>query len=398
MVEKKNLEFRDHIPEDILLQILLRLPAKSLGRFVSVSKSWETIIRGRDFIRLFSSPSRFLLAFNSELKGYQENWSFFSRSTLVSPCEDPPCPPGFVAASRKVPIEEEEAPEFLTTTECQFKKLRYTKPSYVHGLIGFLYGDEQVVCNPTTGKSVTLPTVTVKPNEMIVRSFLGYDPVDARYKVLCLTNVNRFCEHQVFTLGSAQTQTGSWRMIQCSTPHSALGNNSVCIGGVLYYTASTSFNMKEPLLVGFDLRSETLEIASTFPEGIGSHKFHEAILINHHGKVALVTRGHVCKGYTFTLWVLEDAKKREWSKQVLCFPTHWTSRFHGDLEMVGASGLGEFEFLYAPIKFEELCVYFVDHKSNRMRRVQLQGNTKHKFRDFRQVFTFLHHVDSLMFT
>ncbi|CAA7027069.1 unnamed protein product [Microthlaspi erraticum] len=142
-------------------------------------------------------------------------------------------------------------------------------------------GGEQVVCNPTTtGKSVTLPTVTVKSAEMIVRSFLGYDPVDAQYKVLCLTNIKEVCQHQVLTLGSAQ-----WRMIHfCSTPHYALGTNYVCVGGVLYYTASTSYDMKEPLLVGFDLRSETLEIASTFPEGYRYGKFRDANLINHHGK------------------------------------------------------------------------------------------------------------------
>ncbi|CAA7027068.1 unnamed protein product [Microthlaspi erraticum] len=100
MAEKKNLEYRDEIPEDILLQILLRLPAKSLGRFVSVSKSWARIIRGQDFIRLFSSrpcatkQPRFLLAFTNEDKCYQESWSFLSK---------------------------EEAPELLSSTRRQLK-------------------------------------------------------------------------------------------------------------------------------------------------------------------------------------------------------------------------------------------------------------------------------------
>lgn len=39
-----------HIPEDVVEEILLRLPCKSLARFKCVSKSWCAMIRGRSFI------------------------------------------------------------------------------------------------------------------------------------------------------------------------------------------------------------------------------------------------------------------------------------------------------------------------------------------------------------
>ncbi|XP_010466551.1 PREDICTED: F-box protein At1g47810-like [Camelina sativa] len=401
-MSEKNEQSLDPIPVDVLFEILMRLPAKDVARFLCVSKFWATIIGGREFIRSYSLQTsqqpRLLFAFNNEIKGYQENWYFFSKSTHVSTplssCEREPVNGRFsqghggASLVNKVAVVEEEPPEFLSSTVCHLKKLRYNKPSYVHGLICFLYGEEQVVTNPVTGKSITLPTL--KSTEMIVRSFLGYDPIDAQYKVLCLTNVTRFCEHQVLTLGGAQ----NWRMVQyCCIPPHYPGYDSVCIDGILYYSASSSCTMKEPFLVGFDLRSESLEVASLIPEGLGS--LNETNLINYRGKVALVTQSNGIV-YHFYLWVLQDAKKQEWSKEHLSFHTGVTRNLHRRrLEILGVSDMGE--IVFAPIRFEELVVYFLDHKTNRIRRVVLEGNPKHKFRDFNQVFTFLHNVESVLF-
>ncbi|EFH67646.1 predicted protein, partial [Arabidopsis lyrata subsp. lyrata] len=280
---KKNLQSLDHpIPIDMLFEIFLNLPAKSLARFVCVSKLWAKIIRNQDFIRSFSLRSslknkqhRLLFAFKNQIKGYQENWYFFSKSTHVStPLFEPNLlvlPDRFAARwydnlaqniNEFEALVGEEPPDFESSTVCHLKQMRYQKPSYVHGLISFLYGKEQIICNPSIGKSINLPTL--ESSETIIGSFLGYDPIHAQYKVLCLTNVT---------------------MIQCSSPHYP-GTISVCIDGVLYYSASSSFTMDEPLfLVRFGLRSESLEVASKFPEGLESSN--RITLINYHGKVAV---------------------------------------------------------------------------------------------------------------
>ncbi|CAL9218014.1 unnamed protein product, partial [Arabidopsis halleri] len=283
---KKNLQSLDHpIPIDMLFEIFLNLPAKSLARFVCVSKLWAKIIRNQDFIRSFSLRSslknnqhRLLFAFKNQIKGYQENWYFFSKPTHVStPLSEPNSlvsPDQFAArwydnlAQNINDFEAlvgEEPPDFESSTVCHLKQMRYQNPSYVHGLISFLYGKEQIICNPSIGKSINLPTL--ESSETIIGSFLGYDPIYAQYKVLCLTNVTPFCRHQVLTLGA---QNCSWRMIQCNSPHYP-GTISVCIDSVLYYSASSSFTTDEPLiLVRFGLRSESLEVASKFPEGLES--------------------------------------------------------------------------------------------------------------------------------
>lgn len=74
---------------------------------------------------------------------------------------------------------------------------------HVNGLVSLGYGQEQVITNPSTGKSIILRRV--KTRRRFAISFFGYDSVNDQYKVLCMTEKMHVEEpssqHQVFTLG-----------------------------------------------------------------------------------------------------------------------------------------------------------------------------------------------------
>ncbi|CAH8271126.1 unnamed protein product [Arabidopsis lyrata] len=131
--ETEATTYSNSIPIDLLFEILLRLPAKSVTRFVSVSKLFAKIIRSQDFIRSFSFRSskqkqRVLLAFSGvDKEEGRENWFFLSSS-----------------------LEDSSSSVFLSTKACHAPELRYTRPSCVHGLISFVYGQEHIICNPAT--------------------------------------------------------------------------------------------------------------------------------------------------------------------------------------------------------------------------------------------------------
>ncbi|KAL1223216.1 F-box protein [Cardamine amara subsp. amara] len=80
----------DVVPLDLLIEILNRLPAKSVVRFLLVSKSWAAIIHIKDFIRLFpyrslTQPLRFLITLtDTDDQKRRINFSFFSSSSLSS--------------------------------------------------------------------------------------------------------------------------------------------------------------------------------------------------------------------------------------------------------------------------------------------------------------------------
>lgn len=152
--ETEATTYSNSIPIDLLFEILLRLPAKSVTRFVSVSKLFAKIIRSQDFIRFSFRSSkqkqRVLLAFSGvDKEEGRENWFFLSSS-----------------------LEDSSSSVFLSTKACHAPELRYTRPSCVHGLISFVYGQEQIICNPATGKSITLPLV--KSRRSILKRFFGY--------------------------------------------------------------------------------------------------------------------------------------------------------------------------------------------------------------------------------
>ncbi|CAL9242022.1 unnamed protein product, partial [Arabidopsis halleri] len=141
-----------------------------------------------------------------------------------------------------------------------------------------------------TGQCLSLPKV--ETSSVWVMSYFGYDPVEKQYKVLSVTRSDGFDEYQVLTLGIGEP---SWRMIKSCRPHIHYSKH-VCINGVLYYIASITGFLEDPM-VGFQN------------------------LINYNGKLALVKSSFIYgTSDSIELWVREDVDKQEWSKHTCVFP------------------------------------------------------------------------------
>ncbi|KAL1215224.1 putative F-box protein [Cardamine amara subsp. amara] len=261
----------DVVSLDLLIEILNRLPAKSVVRFLLVSKSWAEIIRSNGFC--LTQPLRFLIALTTDTDDQKGriNFSFFSSSSLSS----------------------------SSTTVSTSYLSRITIPSrlyschsyYVNGLINI----GQIICNPCTGKYITLPKIVKTPTcnrPSLAMRFFGYDPVNNQYKVLCmLPNLEGqattpWSDFRVFTLGD---KPKSWRLIDCCIPHCPRANG-LCIDGFVYYLAHMGTRMS---LMRFDLKSEKFDIFARVSEDLrdlwinnnGSRN-----LINYHGKVAIAVQ------------------------------------------------------------------------------------------------------------
>ncbi|WZZ30732.1 hypothetical protein YC2023_014133 [Brassica napus] len=129
----------DEIPQHLVMEIIRRLPAKSVARFLLVSKSWANLITNRDFIKSFetrscSSQPRLLVCFIGRTKPCQRQYCYFffssssSSTTFLSrvkcPREDPECFPCL--------------------------------PHYANGLMRLGYGEKKLICNPSTGADLCL--------------------------------------------------------------------------------------------------------------------------------------------------------------------------------------------------------------------------------------------------
>ncbi|KAL0877230.1 hypothetical protein Bca101_026935 [Brassica carinata] len=239
---KASGENSGQIPVDITHEILSRLPAKSIARCRVVSKEWDFTLSSQYFTDLFLKMSFLspciLFTFQAEGK-----WSFFSlpESMLIS--DQKSSGVAVDSLSHIIPLEP----------ACG---LLCTKDEWV---LSIKKDARMMISNPSTGGFKLLPKVKTRRRRVL--TYLGYDPVEKVYKVLCMTSREKpFSlqaeQHQVLTLGTGKM---NWRMIECSVPHCPhLEDNEVCIDGVLYYLAagSGSWETSMSMIVCFDIRPE----------------------------------------------------------------------------------------------------------------------------------------------
>ncbi|CAA7023026.1 unnamed protein product [Microthlaspi erraticum] len=389
----------EQIPFDLVIEILLRSPVKSIGRFRSVSKLWESTIRSPDFKESFRaiSSSRNNLLFTCLKDG--ETYFFSSPRPQVHP-QKLPSP---IAANVHMSF-----PINCPTGVC--------RP--VRGLVCGLRQQTSkegtvtvpLICNPSTGESLALPKV--RTTKKGVMSCFGYDPIDKQFKVLCMTlssegGLPNSAEHQLLTLEEAK-EKHSWKMIECYVrhyPYFAEHTNGfylhdgICINGVLYYVAIVFHDEFDgyPDIACFDIRSEKFSYIKKADEGMNVNVGEklESTLVNYKGKLAKLQPniGNNNEGYNgIQLWVLEDAEKHEWSRHIYVFPLHRKSIFEKTrLCFVGTTSTGEIVLSPNTISDSFYLIYY-NPERNTLKRVEVRGMEAYKSC---KAYTFLDHVEDV---
>ncbi|CDY30015.1 BnaC01g39930D [Brassica napus] len=245
------------IPLNLIVEILMKIPTKSVASLVLVSKKWLSIIRRKDFIKLYMSRSsnRTRLLFTIFRMHVREQ--FLQTCSQVDPSSN-------------------DHRHRLNIAQHRMHVYAFSPP--IRGLICRQMDSKVVIANPSTGQLLTLPRVKTVRRE----------------------------EHQVYTLGGGQQK---WRMIECEHPHlppptSCLPAKCICINGILYYYA---WIQNEGALISFDLISEEFNTIK-LPEDINC-------LVNYNGKIAISSLPTI--NGEVHIWVLEDASKQEWFRGTL---------------------------------------------------------------------------------
>ncbi|CAH8254342.1 unnamed protein product [Arabidopsis lyrata] len=324
-----------NIPLDLKVEILKKLPAKSLLRFQCVSKEWLSIISSRrDFID-----------------------SIVTRSLTQSPPRDiklifhhqVDTGPNFFIFSSTYPQNTDK--ESLTTRAGSYH--------YVRGLIccWLDFPTTVDIYNPTTRQYYTVPDTN--RYQYIDTCFFGYDPLENQYKVMVLPKYDmeeKPC--QVFTVGDPMEKP--WRDIPGIGLHFPL-EHAVCINGFIYYRASNKHRGSTFFLVSFDVRSEKFNHVKA-PEILMDHP---CTLINYQGKL-----GFMCCKKGVEIWVMEDAKrKQEWSK-IIFYKMEGLEKWR----IAGVTHGGEIVFINGMLKtYDRLYVFYYDPKRNSMRDVEVEG-------------------------
>ncbi|KAF8669282.1 hypothetical protein HU200_051616 [Digitaria exilis] len=244
-----------YLPQDLVVEILSRLPAKSLCRVKCVSRSWRALI---------SDPAhRCRLA--QTLSGF-----FFRR---CRPDKTTPPPLGFAGLDASPPPLDDPSLSFLPSSWSKIWKLLDS----CNGLLllrcssqpsaGSATGSSPpppfyVVCNPATGDWVALPQPSVEPGRYgttrTCSASLGFDPaVSSHFHVFQLVekegNHRISYHHGMEEVEIYSSQTGAWT----SSKNDWAGSGWPRFAGhTVYFNGFQHFTTRDGVLVLVDVKGQ----------------------------------------------------------------------------------------------------------------------------------------------
>ncbi|KAG7643848.1 F-box associated domain type 3 [Arabidopsis suecica] len=361
---RERRKYTCEIPPDLLMEIVMRLPAKSMVRFKCISKQWSSLISCRYFCNsLFTSVTR-----QKQPHIHMCLVDHGGQRVLLSLSSTSPDNTCYV-------VDQDLS---LTGMGGFFLNL-------VRGLLCFSVREKACIYNPTTRQRLTLPAIksdiiALKDEMKDIRYYIGHDPVNDQYKLVCTIGIssafftNLKSEHWVFVLEAG----GSWRKVRTLEsyhPHAPSTVGQFINGSVVYYMAW--LDMDTCAVVSFDITSEELTtIIVTLEAGdvaLPAVRM-KAGLIQYHGEIAVFDHTHLKEKFLVDLWVLKDAGMKKWSKKRLVLQPCQKHLVHDDIELVVKGTTQDGKVILAPVNMcSQLYILCYDMGSNDLRKVEIKG-------------------------
>ncbi|BFG15738.1 hypothetical protein CerSpe_020120 [Prunus speciosa] len=307
-------------PEEIVREILLRLPAKSLIICTAVCKSWSFLIKRCNFIDAHLSHKLSFQSNHQIVDGCQvlllENRTNFNLLScygdifLPNPIPNPnPALPGGGADY----ITELMNPPILNENTC------FNMVQTRNGLICLtccteddIAATEIFIWNPSIRRYVVLPRpnfIVCLKNYKTVRHYFGYDSHTNDYKVLrCVSSYSKLVAVEIYSLAR-----GSWKTLTASAPtYFAYGtwpSYWAVVNDALHWVRPLEKKGKDMVIVSFDISTELFgEIM--MPQGVRKTEYRDCNvrISKHKGSVALLECSNmlVISQTQLHLWVMEE--------------------------------------------------------------------------------------------
>ncbi|KAF8050860.1 hypothetical protein N665_1862s0015 [Sinapis alba] len=271
----------------------------------------------------------------------------------------------------------------------------------VHGMICSTISLTLEVWNPTIRRTVTLPHPQRGWSNM--SCFLGFDPIDATYKVLSMPRYPYSTKGdkrpRVLTL-TGDHHDQSWRVIQEIPEHVPYCPGQHIINGFIYYLASLKPHSNDYILVSFHVRSEKMSMIKVpwYHIYIDTPNIFPVL---YQGKLACV----ISLPNDIRIWILEDAEKHEWSYKNFHQPfPRYDEVSQGFLELRGFNDAGE--LIYLPSRLvDPVQILYFDPNTDSYRSVVVEGLVDDQFRRrngigendiLRTLAVYSNHIETLM--
>ncbi|KAL3527659.1 hypothetical protein ACH5RR_012356 [Cinchona calisaya] len=376
---KSSISSLPRIPDDIIIEILTRLPVKSLVRFCCVSKFWQNLItKNRVFI-------------HSQLQNSVNNLSGFSNVLLLNSDEWPShctCHENPDIQPQKLAEEVMRASNNLPEVyRLIFRQGKFTLAGCCNGIICLIKycincpsRDEKFVvylCNPALHQFRALPPGNFQALSYISRTSLClfFDQVSDDYKVVRITPGCNFWLVDIYSISNNSWKPFSSEIVPPWSQSQYLWERPVVYNGSAYWLGCCIENW----------RSYILNVLDLFQERIGEIVIPDGVQHPHldffQGSLAII-------GWISTrkkgLWVMKEDSRTAagggggggitWTKQ-LVLPSAIT--FYKPIRTVGV--LFTEKYLMASFEGTVISYDFKNQKVEDQNGVILDGSKRHEY-------------------
>ena len=280
---------KEHLPHDIVLNILANLPVKSVLRFRCVSKTWDSSITTPSFISTHLNLNNnnnlaYLISFASTTVDSRTILSFIGGyDPTFNRISEYPIPSGFHSSYGFY---------YYTADSCN-GLVCFTQHGYHPTTTGAI-----CLWNPSIRKQKRLPDFSLTQYVRFSTGF-AYQSITNDYKVV---KISLMCgmkiEAEVYTLSS-----NSWRRVEISLANTVLGlppdnPTATFVSGALHWLGNVSEAASLFMILSFDVNNDKFgEIAlphaqqqQLLPQGVMA-KINRLMVFK--GKLAFITLGYL---------------------------------------------------------------------------------------------------------
>ncbi|XP_074379553.1 putative F-box protein At3g23960 [Apium graveolens] len=308
------------ISDDLLTEIFVRLPVKTLLRCKSVSKPWLSLISNSNFIKSHLKRTITTPGADQTILVFGRNNDSISPLNLDPPEIEPPL--GFPFCRGDFPFHcYLEIVGCYNGIVCVCASHCPADPDIDIDCFAknfFKRNDPNIyLWNPATKRSKLIPQTNLRPQKKSLMAIgFGFDPLCDDFKIVWVFNSYNEQSCPAYQLYSSDTKhfyaevyssnTNSWRKVESkltdSFQYAYFDVFDVCVNGLLCCIGGSG------MLTAFDLNKEVFTCGVWLPDK-SSDSFYNRIT-EFNDSIAVITRN--CKKnerkrkYAFNLWMLDD--------------------------------------------------------------------------------------------
>ncbi|KAK4540536.1 hypothetical protein RGQ29_031833 [Quercus rubra] len=296
MRRKELKEISDYLPEVVVLQILCRLPVKSLIRFRCVSKIWNSLITTSAFIDSHLTQSLSLPSNSNKL--------VVSRGDFRTKVE-------YYEFIHDDNNDSDSSFHQFQNVEFPLSFSYFKLIGSVNGLFCLCEKEQIILWNPCIRKFITLPKTKTK--SAVIYGF-GFDARTNDYKVVSIATKPR-CLVEVYSL-----KEGAWRKTSAGGSLSPgtmflCYNGAAFIKGAVHFQATCRITRKLktcPFILSFDFGDEVFRFIS-LPMSVLTAEL-EFDIFGFRGSLSVVCYTHRIRT-SCSIWVMKEYDvDKTWSK------------------------------------------------------------------------------------